>query len=272
MAAPQLETLQRALAAAFRRLTPIEERAELAAAVTAIVRGNDRLTPLEQAEIYRGQFWLRHRDALYEDYPGLSYLLGEEAFEQLLRDYLSAHPPDSFTLRDLGNHLAAFAATYDRFPEGMATLARDMATFELAFIEVWDGAGAEPIALAKAEAMSPEAWVNAIITFDPLLTLLELSHPVHELRTKLRAGEAPPRELTATPTYVAVWRGDDLRIHYRSHSAAEHELLCRLRRGEPLGSACEHAARRAERPEAIAEELATWFRGWATRGFITDVR
>ena len=82
----QLERIQRVLGDAFRRFTPIDEQGEAAQEVARIVRGNDRLTPLEQAEIYRGQFWLRHRDALTEDYPGLAYILGEEVFEQFLRD------------------------------------------------------------------------------------------------------------------------------------------------------------------------------------------
>ena len=45
---------------------------------TAVIAGNDRLTPEEQAEIYREQFWLRHRDVLRDDYPALRHLLGEE--------------------------------------------------------------------------------------------------------------------------------------------------------------------------------------------------
>jgi len=34
--------------------------------------GNDRLSPVEQVEIYREQFWLRHTSSLVEDFEGLS--------------------------------------------------------------------------------------------------------------------------------------------------------------------------------------------------------
>ena len=60
MYAEQLEEIPRLLSSAFRQFTPIEDLPDLSDDVRSIVSGNDRLTPLQQAEIYRGQFWLRH--------------------------------------------------------------------------------------------------------------------------------------------------------------------------------------------------------------------
>ena len=158
MYAEQLEAIQTVLADAFRRFDRIAETSS-ADSVRSIVSGNERLTPIQQAEIYREQFWLRHRDALYEDYPGLAYILGEEPFEQFLRDYLLACPPDSWTLRDLGNRIAGFAESYAGFDPDKATLARDMCTFELAFIDIWDGAGADTIA-PRARRTNPAGSVD----------------------------------------------------------------------------------------------------------------
>lgn len=271
MYAEQLEAIQRFLGDAFRQFTPVDEQSGLSEGVARIVRGNDRLTPHQQAEIYRGQFWLRHRDALYEDYPGLAYILGEEPFEQFLRDYLLACPPDSWTLRNLGNRIARFAADYAGFAADKAPLAKDMAVFELAFIDIWDGPHTEPLQLAKVEALPPDKWVGAKIAFHPLLTLLVLEHPVHELRTKVRADEEPSLDVARAPTFVALWRGDDQRVHYRGISAAEHALVESLRSGDPLGVACDRAAERADDPSELAAALQGWFRGWAVRGWIADV-
>lgn len=271
MYAAQLEAIQRLLGDAFRQFTPVDAEPALREGVERIVSGNERLTPHQQAEIYRGQFWLRHRDALYEDYPGLAYILGEEPFEQFVRAYLLACPPDSWTLRDLGNRIASFAAGYEGFAADKAALARDMATFELAFIDIWDGPHTEPIQLAKVEALPPEKWIEAEIAFHPLLTLLALEHPVHELRTKIRADEQPSLDVPRGPTFVALWRGDDQRVHYRGISSSEHALVESLQSGDPLGVACDRAAERADDPSALAGQLAGWFRGWAVRGWIADV-
>jgi hypothetical protein len=269
--AEQLERIQRILGDAFRQFEPIDELGDTKSAVESIVSGNHRLSPVEQAEIYRGQFWLRHRDALYEDYPGLAYILGEDGFEQFLRDYLLACPPDSWTLRDLGNRIATFAASYEGFPDDKAGLARDMAAFELAFIDVWDGEEAEPITLERVESIPPEAWITAEIAFHPLLSLLTLDHPVHVLRKKIRADEEPSLEVASEPTFVALWRGHNGRVHYRGISAGEDALIRSLRAGDDLGTACERAVERIEDAAALAGELQSWFRGWAKRGWIVDV-
>ena len=117
MSAPRdLATIQGFLGETFRGMTPLGDRPDLHAAIAAIVAGNDRLTPAEQAEIYREQFWLRHRDVLRDDYPALRHLIGDEPFDDLVRAYLEACPPRSYTLRDLGDRLAEFARSYDRFP------------------------------------------------------------------------------------------------------------------------------------------------------------
>jgi hypothetical protein len=64
-----------------------------------------RTTPVERLEIYREQFWLRHRSSLVEDFPGVSGILGRRAWAALIEGYLEAHPPHSYTLRDLGLRL-----------------------------------------------------------------------------------------------------------------------------------------------------------------------
>src|SRR5689334_17295103 len=101
MPAP-LEELQGFLEQAFRRHEPIVSDESAAAACGAHVRGNDRLTPAEQTDIYRRQFWLRHIESLQEDYIGLAHVLGEDGFDAFCHAYLDAHPPRTPSLRDLG--------------------------------------------------------------------------------------------------------------------------------------------------------------------------
>jgi hypothetical protein len=269
--AEQLERIQRVLAGAFRQFVPLTERDDLREELVAIVSGNERLSPAEQAEIYREQFWLRHRDALWADYPGLRHLLGEDAFEAMLRAYLLARPPDSWTLRDLGNHIVAFADGYDSFAPEVAAVARDMARFELAFVDVWDGPEATPIDLAAVEAVAPAAWPGARIVLHAAMQLLPLMHPVHTIRTKLRSGEDAPRELPCAPIFVVLWRGKDKKVHYRAIPAAEHALLASLRSGRTLGEACEAAAAVATQPEKLGASISGWFRRWTERGWITAI-
>jgi hypothetical protein len=78
------------------------------------VTGNDRLSPAEQVDIYRRQFWLRHEDCLAEDFPALRAILGEPLWEAFVRDYLTEIPPTAPNLRDLGALARARGRRFER--------------------------------------------------------------------------------------------------------------------------------------------------------------
>jgi hypothetical protein len=289
-----LAAIQRFLGDAFRQFQPLTEREDLAPTVRAVVGGNDRLSPEEQAEIYREQFWLRHRDVLRDDFPALRHLIGDEAFDAFMRAYLLACPPDSYTLRDLGQRLADFAQRYEGFSPQLEGPARDMARFELAFVDIFDGPDHEPVDVVRVEAIAPEAWPTAVIQLQPMLTVLALDHPVHRYRSEVRkeglgqdtatkdpaatdtAADEPPA--VAVPErescWVAMWRGADLRVHYRPVSAEEAALVEALRTGASLGQACADVASSLEptERESFSARLGAWFQGWAKRGWIVDVQ
>ena len=56
---------------------------------SSFIKPNDRLTSLERLEIYNRQYWFRLLDCLFEDYPGLRYVLGDERFQKLAVAYLT---------------------------------------------------------------------------------------------------------------------------------------------------------------------------------------
>ena len=47
--------------------------------------GNARMTPCEQLDVYREQFFLRHVGSLREDFPTVEHLLGAESFDDNVR-------------------------------------------------------------------------------------------------------------------------------------------------------------------------------------------
>ncbi len=263
MTAPrELAATQTLLGGLLRQFQPLGEH-EARAAIRELVAGNDRLSPEEQAEIYREQFWLRHRDSLYEDFPALAYLIGDDAFEALARAYLAAWPPRSWTLRDLGDKLADFAAGYDFPAEGAA--ARDLIRYELAFVPLFDAAAAAPVELAKVQAIAPDAWERARVVLQPAFVLLDLAHPVHAFRDAVKDGKQPERRIAPARTLLAMWQAADLRVHHRELEPGEMAVLAALREGLPLGAACARAA-------DAAEAIERWFSAWARSGWVVDIQ
>ena len=74
----------------------------------ALVKPNSRLSSFERLEIYHRSYWSRVLDAFGEDFPGVRALLGTKGFDRLRRRYLADCPSESFTMRNLGKHLAAW--------------------------------------------------------------------------------------------------------------------------------------------------------------------
>ncbi len=272
---PPLATLQSELGELLRRFESLEQHPCEAVrdTVARIVAGNERVSPHEQAEIYRDQFWLRHRDSLREDFPALAYLVGDESFEALARAYLLACPPDSYTLRDLGLRLGDFAAAYDGFDPELAGPARELACFELSFVRAFDAADVAPLTVERVTALPPDQWPGARLGIHPHLELFALEYPIFELRPSLRAGLEPDRIIARAPAFVAVWRASDKTVYHRVLAPTEHALLTALRDGLPLGDACNRAARELSEPEqeALLAALSRWFRNWGEAGWIVSL-
>jgi hypothetical protein len=273
-APPELVALQSFLAGAFRREEPIADDAEVAAIARVHVAGNDRLSPVQQADIYREQFWLRHFEALADDYPGLARLIGAEAFDAFVTAYLNACPPRHPSLRDLGDRIVAFAASWAGFPADRREAALAMVRYENALVDVFDGAEPPALDARKLASMPEDAWDRARVVLSPLLVRLRLSHAVHTYRIAARDAEEddelPPPE--AGPVHVALFRRD-FTVSYEELEPAAFALLDALAAGDPLPHACERAA--ASLDDAAAAELGAkvgpWFQQWTAWRWIVDV-
>ena len=111
-AQPKLGELQRQMLDTIRTPMRPGQRMQKSGGEVAerLIAPNSRLTSFERLEIYNRQYWFRVVECIYEDYPGVRAVLGERRFRNLAIAYLANHPSTSFTLRNLGRHLAEFIA------------------------------------------------------------------------------------------------------------------------------------------------------------------
>jgi hypothetical protein len=241
------------------------------------IGGNDRLSPVEQLEIYREQFWLRHTESLVEDFPGLGGILGQAAWDELVWAYLVEVPPASHDLGELGAGLAAFIATREGLEQ--RALLHDMASLEYSHVAVFGAPDRPKLDPQKLAEIPDDAWEHARLLLDPALRVHRFIYPVVALRRRLAVArdEAEPSEAVplpepeAEPKCVAVHRRDRLIYHDELEPLA-FALLTTLMSGQALGVACETAAQQAGvAVEALGEHLGRWFQEWAGRGYVVDV-
>jgi hypothetical protein len=254
----------------------LPHQAEVRSEALERLTGNDRLEPVEQLEIYREQFWLRHTASLVEDFPGVGGILGQSDWERLVEGYLQAHGPRSWTLRDLGRQFAEYV---ERCPDlAHQRLCSDMARLEWAFIELFDAADCPPLDLQKLASLPPSALESGQIILSPALQLLEVSYPVADLRMQLlesrRNAEAGRGVDIPDPVaqQLVLYRAADRRLYHRPLNPEAFALLSALDRGLSLVRACEHALNAwPEHAERLQQGVAGWFQAWAQQGWIVDV-
>jgi hypothetical protein len=267
------------MARAIQRPAPlVEDVGDLGPMTALAIAGNERLSPVEQLDIYREQFWLRHVGSLREDFPSLVHVLGDDGFEALSRAYLDRHPPTSFTLRDLGDQLAAFVSKTP--PWSQEPLLSDIARLEWAFIEAFDAPDAPRLDASALANATEDAWSRARLVFQPPMRRLALRFPVHELRGKVRAGEAAERP-QAKDAWVIIYRaglGNDSTVdpgtlQYIDIDVVAYRLVGKLANGMPLAAACEEVA--VEIGVALASDLdarvGAWFQQWTALGWISRI-
>jgi hypothetical protein len=282
----ELPHIQDFVIAAITEPRPLMEHAAISSRAAAVTTGNERLSPVEQLDIYREQFWLRHTGALEEDFASVLRLLGRDAFHELCASYIEAHPPQSYTLRDLGDRFADFLEKHPRY-QGDALLC-DLARVEWAFVEAFDAPDAAPISAHTIASTPEEAWPNAVLKLHPAMRLLALRYPAHELRSTARTQsaavdasacttcgeadvEAPLVRPEAADTWLVVFRGADV-LKFIDIEREAFVLLGKLRAGVPLGRACEETVSELGlSEETFQAAVGGWFASWTQWGWVTDL-
>jgi hypothetical protein len=245
---------------------------ELTEAATRHFGGSSRLSPAEQIEIYREQFWLRHIGSLIEDFPGLCGILGQNDWQRLAESYLGSVVPTSPSLRDLGQDLPRHIAGCDFLPH--RELLVDMARLEWAYIEAFDAPEAELLTAERLAAIPGDAWENARFELAPSVRLLRVAYPVSDLRRALRAaGEnAEPLPLPERQSLHLVVYRRELKLWDKAIAPLPFELLEALAAGLPLGQAATSVlARFPDAEEELSENIGAWFQRWGKLGWISGV-
>jgi hypothetical protein len=212
----------------------------------------DGLIASGDLEIYAVMYASRLRDALAEDYPKLRAALGHERFAALADDYLRAHPPRSFTLRDAGQRLADHLRA-GTVASAWPAWAADLAALERARVEVFDGPDAAPLAHAGVVALGDQL-PELVLAWIPSSMVVPLAWAVDDLWSAIEDGQ-PSAAPACEARIVRVWRRDVSVLH-RTLDADEAELARDLAIGARFADACERLGRlHGEDASARAAEL-----------------
>jgi len=239
----------------------------------ALVPDDARMSAVEHLDVYADMYFYRLRDCLAEDFPKLSRRIGPARWNDLVTDYLLAHPPSHFSLRELGRALPGFVA---RHPLGAEVpLLADLARLEWARVDVFDEADAAPLTredLLAAASRDPEERVLGLVPASRLLGLdrsvLPLWRHLEEVQASEAVDEAPPGlEARGEVGVVLVWRRG-FAVWHRSAEPDEGHCLEALADGTATLSGLGELLLESQGegaggdPDRAAERLATLLQGW----------
>jgi hypothetical protein len=247
--------------------------------VTAeFIKPNDRLTSFERIEIYNRQYWFRLIDSCYDDFPGLRAVLGRLKFNRLMIAYIIKHPSRSYTMRNLGKHLPSFIERHPELAAPRFDLAIDMARFEWAQVEAFDGPAKPVVTVDDLLGKDPS---KIRLGIQPFITALQLRYPLDDYVLQLKKdglrGEAsnavdeasqfrkqkrqkpiPRRRLT----YVVVHRHDNA-LYYKRLDEPGYHLIQALAAGKTITQAIAKAFTADADPATVQRIFTTWSAlGW----------
>jgi len=236
--------------------------------IAAQVEDDERLGIALRLGIYRHAYQARLVEALASDYEALQTMLGEEAFADLGRAYVRAHPSTAFTLRWLGRHMSGFLARTPPYSE--ARYLSELAAFEWALAGAFDAADEPAAGETDAAAVPAEAWPALRIRLHPSVHLLECHWDVLALWRAFKEGSAmvPAQPLDEAGT-LSIWR-EGLTTRFRSLLPEEAAALHAAAQGIPFAGLCETLLEWTP-PEQAALRAATLLKGWLAAGMIAGL-
>jgi len=195
--------------------------------------------------IYQRGFFQRITRCMREQFPALCHALGTPLFDDFVADYVRGHPPETYTLYDLGRRFPDYLAVNrpDRDAptrECWIDFMIDLARFERQIFVMFDVPGHEGKRFAARETP------DDALRLQPAFALGAYGFPVAAYYHAVR-GQLDPALPPAERSFVALVRTDFV-TRTVALSAAEHLFLQAMVTGETVDTALESVAQRLAVP------------------------
>jgi len=230
---------------------------------------SDELTSLERISIYANMYFWRLNEVMSNEYPAVCHVLGEELFNNVVKDYITYHPSTYYNLNHLSNKFPIYLLTEAKGIPHQKFVAA-VASVERAMEDVFDERHIERIPIETLQSIPDEKWADIRFQFNPALRLLELDYPVNEYMTAVRQDrhmDIPQPE----KSFVVVYRCN-FKVWRKDLDQDRFQLLSRLKDGETLGAALEACILLPDvNIDKLTSDLGEWFKEWSTEEFFCSI-
>jgi len=216
----------------------------------------------ERLAVYQNAYLARLLEVLREQFPCTRFAASDELFDQFAAAYVQVHPPQSYTLGRLADHLPDYLDATR--PAHWGAFLVELARLEQVIDRVFDCPGPEG---SPPFTFPDDASESLRLTFVPGFELHAFHYPVSAYYTDWKAGSEPAWPEPAEQ-FVALLRREYVVRRYEL-SRAQYELLANLHAGKTLGEALRAAAESSDKIslDELAPSVRDWFALWTAGGF-----
>jgi len=237
--------------------------------ITNAVVSDAKGSAARRLDIYAYAYRARLTEALEQDLEALHTLLGDDQFRSLCHDYLQLHPSQHFSLRYLGQHMAAFLRTHALYQQ--QPVLAELAAFEWAMTEAFDAADTSVIRLDDLAGLTAEHWGDLRFSIHPSVQRLELMWNAPAIWNAVQQKLAPPAPQSAGQVLSwLVWR-QELKIWFRSLPANEAwawQVACA---DHSFAEICDGLCRWQDEV-SVPATAASMLQRWINDGLISSIR
>lgn len=189
--------------------------------------------------IYRNNVALGLIEALAANFPVLERLLGAEAFREMARAFVRAHPPGSRILHEYGADLAGFLADFEPF-RALPYLP-DVARVERAWLDAFHAPDARILDGAALAAVAPDELPSLRLASHPAARMIRSTFPVGTIWEANRPGRSPGQIDGSRAEIVLITRPGEA-VELRVLSPADAAFIRSMMAGDTLLDAVSAAA------------------------------
>jgi len=225
----------------------------------------------KRLQIYANGYRIRLTETIETDHQLLGQYLGDDLFDKMAADYISAYPSSNKSLRQFCDALPDFLQQDEFFKQH--PIIADLARFERRLLNAFDAADSPRASFSDLQAVPPEQWPNCCLRFHPSVQVFTCHSNAVEAWQALKVDTAPPAPDYGSPRAWLLWRGQSRLTEFVSLSAAQHALLLGFIQGNNFASQCEQMLEwhdQQHAPLMVLQTLQAWFQQGLIRAVIAN--
>ncbi len=227
------------------------------------IRSKEEFAPKEQLEVYINSYRYRLYDATAEDYPVLKNYLGEDAFDQVIKDFVNAQASKHFNIAKYPAYFPKFLAEHK-----LADIfALELAELENILSQLNDEQETIPLDPSHLAGMTAETLMESILEPRKALRLFSFVYPVNQYYREVKEDKSPEKP-QPKKSFLAVFRHEDI-VWRMDLAENEYLLLNKLFSGVAIGKALEELQKEFNIEEdSLSANLSEWFARWMRNGLL----